>query len=400
MRLIYTTDDQRLALKFSEFLKREGLDNQCEIQTNRDWGSPDYGDVKCFVWVIDEDDMELAHRWVQEFESNPSSVVFNEKGIKNLEPPPPVPPLEKPPLTAPFGKMPTRKEDQRSPLNQGMGLATLYLVLICSSLFLIGLLTMPSEEIVITKLPAAPLYRPAFDKGLLYDYPKAFEIIDKLVNIYGMEKLQTPEELPGEGKILLKQFASTPYWQGIYSQLVSHVAHPNAPWNFTAPMFEKIRQGEFWRLATPIFIHISIFHLVFNMLWLIVLGKLIEDRIGISRYLLLIAIIAAISNTAQYLMSGWNMFGISGVIVGMLGFIWSRQRCAPWEGYRLTPGIFTFMLVFILLVAGIQLIAFFLEAFWHNPSFPTIANTAHLTGGLVGLLLGRLELFRMKSITV
>lgn len=399
MRLIYTTDDQRLALKFSEFLKREGIDNQCEIQTNRDWGSPDYGDVKCLVWVVDEDQVELAHRWIEEFEINPNSEVFLEKGVKSPELPPPIPPLEKPPLSTPFGKMPPRKDVKRSPFNQGMGLATLYLLLTCSALFFFGLLTMPSEEVVITKLPAIPLYSPPVYKSLYYDYPRAFEIIDKLVNIYGMEKLQNPDELPAEGKILLKKFASTPYWQGIYSQLVSHVAHPEGPWNFTAPMFEKIRQGEFWRLVTPIFIHANIFHLFFNMLWLIVLGKLIEDRIGIPRYLLLIFIIAALSNTAQYLMSGSNSLGISGVIVGMLGFIWSRQRSAAWEGYRLMPGVFTFMLVFILGVAFIQLLAFVLEAYWHNTSFPAIANTSHMVGGLVGLLLGRFEFFRMKSIS-
>ncbi|MCE5319116.1 MAG: rhomboid family intramembrane serine protease [Parachlamydia sp.] len=398
MRLIYTSDDQRLALKFSEFLKREGIDNQCEIQTNRDWGSPNYGDVKCYVWVVEEDQMDLAHRWVEEFNANPNGDLFEAKSSKSLEPPP-VPSIEKPPLSTPFGKMPPRIENQKSPLNQGMGLATFYLVLICSVLFFFGLLTTPSEEVVITKLPAAPLYIPPFYKSLLYDYPQAFEILDKLVNIFGMEKLQKPDELPAEGKILLKKFSATPYWQGIYNQLVSHVAHPNAPWNFATPMFEKIRQGEIWRLVTPILIHANIFHLVFNMLWLIVLGKLIEDRIGIPRYLILILAIAIISNTAQYLMSGSNALGISGVIVGLLGFIWSRQRCAAWEGYRLTPGVFTFMLAFILGVAFIQLIAFFQEAFWHNSSFPAIANTSHLIGGIVGLLLGRLEFFRMKSIS-
>lgn len=380
MRLIYTCSDQNLAQKLSEFLKKEGIDNLLEITTNRDWGSPNYGDTQCTLWIIEEDQLDLAHRWIAEYEAHPDKGIFKSSAI----PPPPLAAMAKP-------------QEKELPFNkQALGVATLYILICCSLLFLFGQLSEPSQVVAVTKLPATPLYMPEIYKSLLYDYPYAFTIIDKVVKAYGIEKLQNLADLPAEGQLLLKQFANTPYWQGIYNQLVIHLSQPEAPWNFTAPLFEKIRQGEVWRLITPIFLHANIFHLFFNMLWLIVLGKLIEDRLGILRYLLFILIVAAISNTAQYLMSGPNFVGISGVIVGMLCFIWSRQKLAPWEGYRLSPGIFTFMLAFIFGIAFIQFIAFIQEAFWQGSSFPAIASTAHLVGGGVGLLLGRLNFFRMS----
>jgi Cytoplasmic N-terminal domain of rhomboid serine protease/Rhomboid family len=43
-------------------------------------------------------------------------------------------------------------------------------------------------------------------------------------------------------------------------------------------MLPEIRHGQYWRLFTPIFIHMSFLHILFNMLWLRDLGSMIEDR--------------------------------------------------------------------------------------------------------------------------
>ena len=106
--------------------------------------------------------------------------------------------------------------------------------------------------------------------------------------------------------------------------------------------FEKIRQGEVWRLFTPCLLHFDFLHILFNMAWLWILGKQIEERIHWKKLGLLILIVGIVSNTAQYLVSGPSFLGFSGIVVGMAGFIWMRQRNAPWEGYPLSRIVFCF----------------------------------------------------------
>ena len=69
-------------------------------------------------------------------------------------------------------------------------------------------------------------------------------------------------------------------------------------------LFGKIRQGEVWRLFTPVLLHGGILHLLFNMAWVWMFGRLIEQRLGSFKYLFLSIIVGVISNVAQYLMSG------------------------------------------------------------------------------------------------
>ena len=70
-----------------------------------------------------------------------------------------------------------------------------------------------------------------------------------------------------------------------------------------------MRQGEVWRVLSPVFVHQDIFHLVFNMIWLAMLGRQMEKRLGGFRYVVFIALVGIVSNTAQYFMSGSNFMG-------------------------------------------------------------------------------------------
>ena len=96
--------------------------------------------------------------------------------------------------------------------------------------------------------------------------------------------------------------------------------------------FEEILHGEVWRLVTPIFMHGSIFHIFFNMWWLIDLGTVIEVRRGTLRLALLVLISAIVSNFAQYFWMehtdpglAHGFLGMSGVIYALFGYIWMKK---------------------------------------------------------------------------
>jgi GlpG protein len=150
------------------------------------------------------------------------------------------------------------------------------------------------------------------------------------------------------------------------------------PWDNTLP---EIRHGEVWRLITPIFIHFQVLHILFNMLWLRDLGSMIEGRQSSTYLLLLVLVIAAGSNLAQFYF-GHNPFfgGMSGVVYGLLGYIWIRGKFDPASGLFLHPSTVTMMLIWLVLC-------------FTNILGP-IANYAHLGGLLMGGVWGYLSSLR------
>jgi len=136
----------------------------------------------------------------------------------------------------------------------------------------------------------------------------------------------------------------------------------------------EVREGQVWRLLTPIFIHLSLTHILFNMYWLWDLGSLIEIRRGSKALILLVVIIGIASNLGQYLYAGPAFGGMSGVIYGMLGFIWLRGQRDPASGLYLAPTTLAVMLVwFFLCLFGV---------------IGDVANGAHAVGLITGIILG------------
>ena len=153
----------------------------------------------------------------------------------------------------------------------------------------------------------------------------------------------------------------------------------NELWISNAAMsFKEIIQGEIWRLFTPILIHRDLLHVALNVLWLLVLGGMIERRHGSLRLMLLILLFALISNIAQYLISGPLFGGMSGVIYGLFGYVWLRGRVDPESGFSLPSYLITMMIVWfvvcLLPVPGITELK--------------VANGAHLSGLIAGILTG------------
>ncbi|MBC7427103.1 MAG: rhomboid family intramembrane serine protease [Bacteriovorax sp.] len=134
----------------------------------------------------------------------------------------------------------------------------------------------------------------------------------------------------------------------------------------------EVSHGQLWRLITPIFVHLSILHILFNMLWFKDLGYLIENRFGKNNLFALIGISGVISNLFQYCVSGPEFGGMSGVLYGMLGFVWVYKKIHHDFEYALPARDITIMVGWLLLC---------LTGF-----LGPIANAAHAGGLFVGML--------------
>lgn len=134
----------------------------------------------------------------------------------------------------------------------------------------------------------------------------------------------------------------------------------------------EILHGQLWRLITPIFIHLSILHILFNMLWFKDLGYIIEYKFGRKDLLTLMGISGVLSNLLQYCISGPQFGGMSGVLYAMLGFVWVYKKIHDDFDYALPARDITIMVGWLLMC---------LTGF-----LGPIANGAHAGGLFVGML--------------
>ena len=147
---------------------------------------------------------------------------------------------------------------------------------------------------------------------------------------------------------------------------------------YTRPVLPEIRDGQWWRLVTPAFLHFGVFHIVFNLLWIWEFGRLIEARQGALGLLALSALIGVASNLGQYYVAGPGFGGMSGVVYGYFGYLWIRGHFDPAFGIRLNRSVVYLLLGwFALGWSGIFELLFNLR----------VANTAHAAGLLSGIVL-------------
>lgn len=145
----------------------------------------------------------------------------------------------------------------------------------------------------------------------------------------------------------------------------------------------QLLHGELWRPITPIFIHFGPLHIIFNMLWLRDLGSMIEGRQTTWHLLALVLVIGICSNVGQFYWTGNLYFGgMSGVVYGLLGYIWIRGKFDPGSGVYLHPSTVTMMIIW------------FFACF--TPLIPHVANTAHAVGLVMGMAWGYLSSLRYR----
>ena len=135
--------------------------------------------------------------------------------------------------------------------------------------------------------------------------------------------------------------------------------------------------GQVWRLLTPDLLHFSVMHLVFNAVMLWFLGSQIEALDGRRHIIGLILLTSLGANVPQCLISGPLFGGLSGVVYGVLGYVWMANQWRP--RFQFPPALMTVAVVW-LLIGFTPLTQVLIGA--------NMANAAHLGGLLSGVLYG------------
>ena len=146
--------------------------------------------------------------------------------------------------------------------------------------------------------------------------------------------------------------------------------------------FQSVGKFQIWRLVTPIFMHGSLLHILFNMYWLYFLGSAMESRLGLRRFAGFILIAAILSNIGQYIAQGPFFLGMSGVNYGLFGYLWIRGKNDPNFGIQLDQSTIAIMLIW-LVVCFTGLVG-------------NVANVAHTLGLIVGVAAGWLAAQRAR----
>lgn len=145
------------------------------------------------------------------------------------------------------------------------------------------------------------------------------------------------------------------------------------PAYFGMKINEAIIGGEYWRFVTPMLLHGSIPHILFNMYALFSIGNLLERRMGHGRFLLLYLLGSFAGNAFSFLLSPNPSLGASTSIFALIGaeaiFFWHNRELFGKQARRALRNIF--MIVAVNLFFGLS---------------PGIDNWGHI-GGLIGGLM-------------
>ncbi|MEI5909380.1 rhomboid family intramembrane serine protease [Bacillus spongiae] len=126
-----------------------------------------------------------------------------------------------------------------------------------------------------------------------------------------------------------------------------------------------ITQGEWWRLITPIFVHLGFAHLAFNSISLIIFAPPLEEFFGKWKFSFLYIMAGIVGNVATYIFEPptYIHVGASGSIFGLFGaylaFIFIQKNAVTQEMKQVILPIVLIGLVLSVFQPNINLIAHF-----------------------------------------
>lgn len=127
-------------------------------------------------------------------------------------------------------------------------------------------------------------------------------------------------------------------------------------------------EGEWWRLITPVFLHIGMIHLLLNSVALFYLGGAVERIYGRFRFILIYLVAGVMGSLGSFLFTDTVSAGASGAIFGCFGALLYFGTIHPKIFFRTMGNN-------ILVVFALNLVIGFI--------LPGIDNAGHL-GGVVG----------------
>ena len=373
MRLLFAFDEDKSAHLFSDFLKNNRIENTLEANFDLNVKKTVFN-----IWIHNEDEVNKAKEYLDNFLKNKNIKI--EKKIDQVISKKDIEPQVK------------QTEDIK---NLWKLKVTVFFLLTCIILFAINFLESRGLEKKYNL--EQPVLLTPLQKQLMFDLPSDRAKLDEVIIKYDLDTMQKLENPPKDALSEIASIENTPSFKGLYDIILEKIQKPYFPIEI-GPLFEKIRKGEVYRLFTPCVLHGGLLHILFNMLWLWYLGKQMEPKLKAIRFFSFIIITGIISNIFQYIMGGPYFLGFSGIITAMVGFIFIKEKTAPWEGYNVPTSIFYFIGIFIFAMMFLQLGSFFIQIISPKTAFtPGIANTAHIAGLFTGMVLAKIPFFSWRG---
>lgn len=323
MRRIGNLPDASLAERFCDYLVTQSI--------RASWEPADAGEEGgCDIWIRDETDLERAREELREFEQSPRDAKYDVKEKASR--------LRQQRAAENARRLKNQRNVGKSmasaPPRGGFG----------GSMFG-GMGRQSRIPVTITVIVLSVLASFYTNFGQLPDLSNGTDV----------------EQLSTQAKVFrAMSFVDRPTWEATGRD-----------------SFASIRQGEIWRLITPMFLHGDTIHLLFNMLWVYSLGSMIERYHGSLFFVALLLSTEITGMLVQVLLPDWLppslrgypfAIGASGAVYGLFGFLWIRPQIAPMYPIRLPSSTVMIMLGFLVIcLTGIF----------------NVANGAHI-GGLLG----------------
>ena len=317
MRKIGSLPDQRQAERFCDYLLTRGVTTVVDVETPPEAG----GTTQYHLWIREEDQLPMAAGELQAFVQQPDAPQYQVAGsaakIRNQR-------LQE-------AKRRIRLQ-RKMPAGSGFGGGPM-------------------------ALQNQPVY---FTIAVI-----AFSIAASLVTEFGAVRSSAAGPSGGAG--------------GLGEQVWRMLTFVNEDdFMATGDPLASVKQGQIWRLITPMFLHGDMPHLAFNMMAMYFLGSVVERIHGIG-FMVTITLLCQVVSALAQAMTPQNFggtpfaIGASGAVVGLFGYLWIRPLIQPSYPVRIPPFFVAITLGWLLMgVIGV---------------LPDIANVAHASGLLMGMLL-------------